>query len=129
MKGKLNCVHSITAKKRFESIVSGHRSTVTKDELVGDICEMLADSTIFPLDSQMLKQGDGRKLENLKKLNSVFVSIPDTKYGTRTWTIILIDGEGKVDYLERTMQEPIECTAKGVEDPNWQLTKHSFELE
>lgn len=116
-------------RKRFESIVSGHRTIETKDQLVEDLFEMLADKTILPLDGQMLKQGDGRKIENLKKLNSLFVSIPDTKYGTRTWSLIIVDGLGNVDYIENTMKEPIVCTLKGVERPNWQLTKHRFAFD
>lgn len=70
-------------KKRFESLLTGHRTTETKAQLVQDLFGMLSDKTIFPLDRQMMKQGDGSKLESLKKLNSVFVQIPERKYGSR----------------------------------------------
>ena len=114
-------------KKRFESILSGHRTTNTKEQLVEELFEMLGDKTLLPLDNQMLKQGQSFKIGNLERLSSVFVEIPETKYGSRTWTIILVDGNGDVDYIENTMKEPIQCGPQGVTS-DWSLSNHSFSL-
>lgn len=116
-------------KKRFESILTGHRTTDTKDKLLRDIHKMLADRTILPADAQILSQGNGRNPKNLEKLNSLFVEIPDTGFGSRTWTVILVDGTGHVDYYENTMQEPINCSATGVENPDWFLSSYDFRLD
>ncbi|KAI1293688.1 Transport and Golgi organization protein 2 [Halotydeus destructor] len=114
-------------KKRFESIVTGHSSTETKEQLIVDLFRMLGDRTKFPPDAQMRKQGNDWKPGTLEKLSSLFVEIPEIKYGSRTWTVILIDGNGNVDYIENTMKEPIKCNQQSVEQ-DWLLTSHNFKL-
>lgn len=43
----------VAGRKRFEAIMSGHRTTETKAQLVQDIFDMLSDRTILPLDNQV----------------------------------------------------------------------------
>lgn len=70
-------------KKQFKSLLTAHRTTETKKQLVHDLFEMLSDKTRFPLDGQMLRQGDGKKLESLKKFSSIFMQIPELGFGSR----------------------------------------------
>lgn len=45
----------------------------------------------------------------------------------RTWTVILVDGNSHVDFVERTLEEPIQCNETGVEN-KWLATRYSFNL-
>ncbi|KAI1293689.1 Transport and Golgi organization protein 2 -like protein [Halotydeus destructor] len=114
-------------KRRFESILSGHTCTDTKEQLIEDLFQMLGDRTRFPLTAQMLKQGPDFNTDSFEKVGSLCVDIPEIKFGSRTWTIILVDGSGNVDFIEKTMQEPIKCNRHGVQ-PDWMLNSHHFKL-
>ena len=46
----------------------------------------------------------------------------------RTWTIILINGKGNVDFIERTLKEPIDCTDENVKS-NWIQSNHTFDID
>ncbi|RWS16938.1 hypothetical protein B4U79_05765, partial [Dinothrombium tinctorium] len=96
-------------KDRFEEVIDRHKTVHTKDALIADLFDMLSDRTQVELDEQMLKQGSDKTLFYMQRLNSLYVEIPEKKYGTRTWTIILIDGNKNGDFIERTMKEPIDC--------------------
>ena len=94
----------------------------------------------YPLDDQMRTQGKGKPIEILEKLNSIYVEVPEVKYGSRlvdqqnicklilinylrTWTVILIDAQWNVEVIEKTMKEPI--ITNQIE---WITTQHSFAL-
>ena len=70
-------------KKRFQSILTKHKTTDTRDQLIDDLFEMVMDKTLLPIDQQMLHQGNGRKIDSLKKLSSLCVAIPESAYGSR----------------------------------------------
>lgn len=55
-----------------------------------------------------------RAPEGFQYLSSVFVKVEAVGYGTRTHTIILVDKEWNVEFIESTMQEPID-----VQNPKW----------
>jgi hypothetical protein len=98
----------------------------------------------------MRQQGEGKPEKILEKFNSICVEIPEANYGSRyvtrlfilihtyillhhicftcyslfrTWTIVLVDMDGNVEYIERTMKEPILLESK-----NWITTSHSFKI-
>lgn len=94
------------SKERFRSIVDAHSKCYSESDrqaLVDELFDLLSDGTHYTPDSQMIQQGDGKFTTHLHKLNSVFVRIPALAYGSRTWTIILVDGTGQVTYIERTL--------------------------
>ncbi len=43
----------------------------------------------------------------------------------RTWSIILVDAQLNVDYIEKTMKEPINTN----DDIEWITTKNNFKIE
>lgn len=47
----------------------------------------------------------------------------NTRYGSRTHTVILVDGEGNCTFLEKTLQTPVV-----VDNYNWESSSHSFRL-
>ncbi|KAJ2940177.1 hypothetical protein O0L34_g11741 [Tuta absoluta] len=58
-----------------------------------------------------------------KEFSSIFVALPEIRYGTRTHTVILITKTGHVDVIEITLQEPVDA-----DDPQWARTEMQFDL-
>ncbi|XP_020607788.1 uncharacterized protein LOC110046434 [Orbicella faveolata] len=55
---------------------------------------------------------------------AIFVNCKEARYGTRTNTVVLVDGSGHATYVERTMEE-------GATDPDeaqWRLNTHEFDI-
>jgi len=116
-------------KKRFEEICSKYSKVNQKEALIEEIFQMLSDSTPHLVDDQMKAQGEGKSMEFLQKLSALWVEIPKTLYGSRTWTVILVDGKSRVTYVEKTLKEPIACDPlKGVKT-EWVVNHHNFNLE
>ncbi|XP_042898689.1 transport and Golgi organization protein 2 homolog [Parasteatoda tepidariorum] len=113
------------AKRKFEDVTAHHPRTSHKEELITDIFQVLRDDTLHYPDEQLDKDADGRPKEYVKELSAIFIKPELGVYGSRTHTVILIDGHGRVDYLERTMKEPIDVTS----DINWITTRMQFNIE
>lgn len=69
-------------RKRFEALMSKHRTTDTEEDLTNDLFEMMMDRTLLPVDQNMLIQGTGSPY-NLRRLSSLCVEMPDVLYGSR----------------------------------------------
>lgn len=108
------------AKEMFSKIVENHSSTASKDVLVESLFKFLRDSTCYTLDENMKKQGRNKSSNFMDKLSSIFVHIPESNYGSRSHTIVLIDGLGKVDYFESSRSEH--------NGSDWKLQQFSYQL-
>ncbi len=75
-------------------------NSLKKDKLTDALFEILADRTAYP-DSQLPDTGVGREMERI--LSPVFIST--AVYGTRSSTIILIDRNNEVTFIEKTYDE------------------------
>ncbi|XP_048006840.1 transport and Golgi organization protein 2-like isoform X1 [Leguminivora glycinivorella] len=68
-----------------------------------------------------------QELENrtpmYQKLSSIFVTIPEGRYGTRTHTIILLTKTGHLEIIEVSLQSPVK-----LENPNWKRTEFQIDL-
>jgi len=106
-------------RKRFSAVVNNNGTTKTKELLIDDLFDMMADKTMLPVDSQMIRQGGSGRLDVfISRLSSLCVDMPDVMYGSRTWTVILVDGQDNVDYIEKNYEEPIICDPKtGISSP------------
>lgn len=51
------------------------------------------------------------------KFSSIYVDFPESGYGTRSHTVILIDKKFDVEFIEKTMESPIDK-----KQPKWKTT-------
>lgn len=65
-----------------------------------------------------------KDLHVLERMSAVNVMIKEAQYGSRTRTLILVDSAFNVDYIERTMEEPIDAN----KDIQWITTHKRFKL-
>ncbi|KAJ4445371.1 hypothetical protein ANN_07176 [Periplaneta americana] len=108
---------------RFKEVVETYGTKENKDKLIQELLVLLKwEKSHFPdpVLQQRLKQLTPSVIE---KTSSVFINIPERGYGTRTHSIILIDGDGKIDFMEWTMEEPIDP-----QNPSWTSIKFSSQL-
>lgn len=106
----------------FASVVRDYLKTSKKQRLVDELLRMMEDTTERYPDEQLMKDAEGRSQESLRKLSSVFVRVEEECYGSRTHSVILVDARGSVDYVERTLQQPINLEPKQA----WVTTRLQF---
>ncbi|XP_062874038.1 transport and Golgi organization protein 2 homolog isoform X2 [Trichomycterus rosablanca] len=85
-------------KRNFTSVVD---KTLPPEGLVQELLSVLNDEELNTPDPLQESQGEGYTAAVLRALSAVCVRSPG--YGTRTNTIILIDGEDNVSFTEHTM--------------------------
>lgn len=102
----------VVGREKFNEIIQQHKEDKDKESLIEALIELLKwDKKHYP-DNELLK----RRGSNAKDFSSIHVRF-NLLYGTRTRTIILIDQNNNVEYIEDTMvnQDP--------ENPVWEMTK------
>lgn len=94
----------------FKDVLESHKNC-SKDELISALMNVLKSETKHLPDEELFL----RRSESAIHFSSIFVLVPDVGYGTRTRTIILVDEDCNIDYIEETMT---------TEDPNgeWETT-------
>ncbi|XP_053203125.1 transport and Golgi organization protein 2 homolog [Panonychus citri] len=112
---------------KFRDIVTEIKSTDRKQELIDRLFHMVSDDTKLPDDERLRRQAYDWPDKYLKQLNSLFVEIPNKEYGSRTWSIILVDGQGNGDFIERTRVPPIQFSENQIKS-DWKETRLSFQL-
>jgi uncharacterized protein with NRDE domain len=99
-----NCPYNKTVAgiEQFQNLVEQNQGK--KQALVKDVFAMMSKNHSFYPDDQMIKQGgqDSPMIPYHPKLASIFVEIPDKNYGTRVQTVILVDFDKHVTYIERS---------------------------
>ncbi|GIY30407.1 transport and Golgi organization 2 [Caerostris extrusa] len=112
-------------KDMFTEVVKKYPSVSTKQTLVDELLKLLQNGTRYTVDDNMKRQGKSKSSTFLEKLSAIFVNIPESNYGSRCHTIVLIDGSGNVDYTECTRSENLQQ-----EDHNeWHKNHHIFKLD
>ncbi|KDR12151.1 transport and Golgi organization protein 2 isoform X2 [Zootermopsis nevadensis] len=108
----------------FKEIVEAYGTMKDKDILVQELLSLLKwDKSHFP-DPELQRRLLGKTPSVVERTSSVFVTIPEHGYGTRTHSIILINRQGEVDFMEWTMKEPIDP-----QNPTWISAKYTCQLE
>ncbi|XP_025088072.1 transport and Golgi organization protein 2 homolog isoform X2 [Pomacea canaliculata] len=114
-------------KERFMEILKTHgRDVSTKEMLVDSLFELMFDKTKNMPDPQLESQAStcGWNQTSTEAISSVFVWNPETKYGTRTTTVLLVDGKGNCDYREKTLETPVSTC-----HPKWSTKSFTFQLQ
>ncbi|CAG9104969.1 unnamed protein product [Plutella xylostella] len=105
-------------KERLRNICPRLCKISKKDELIDELITLLRwDQRHLP-DAELQR----RNPKSYELLSSVFVSIPAFRYGTRTHSIVLVSKSGHTDFIELTMQPPIDPS-----QPQWTRTDFHFE--
>uniref|UniRef100_A0A914WG61 Transport and Golgi organization protein 2 n=1 Tax=Plectus sambesii TaxID=2011161 RepID=A0A914WG61_9BILA len=114
--------------ERFETTLAKHlenNDRVSKPALINDLLDILkCPKRHFP-DAQMQSQSE-QPSELLRHLSSCFVQYPDDhRYGTRSHSILLIDGDDQATFVEASMVS----VPENPEDALWDTKYYEFVLE
>ncbi|CAL1531959.1 unnamed protein product, partial [Lymnaea stagnalis] len=95
----------IKGKDRFGQIVSKYPAVCMKEHLVKNLLVLMSDQTPLLPDPVLERAATlvGLSPERSSQQSAINVMSPESKYGSRTTTIILVDGKGNVDYIEQTV--------------------------
>lgn len=118
------------AKQLFENLTTTRPlHTSCKDELLSDLFNLLREDTQHYPDEQLERDVEGHPFaqEYVRQLSAIFIRPELGFYGSRTHTVILVDGRGRVDYVERTMKEPIDIPA--TDSAEWVTTRMQFTIQ
>ncbi|EEC10790.1 conserved hypothetical protein [Ixodes scapularis] len=111
-------------KQMFEAIVKENCSFSQRETLVSKLFDFLQDTTPYPVDDSMRSQSEELDA-TLEIRNRIKFALPKWNYGTRTHTIVLVNGQGKAEFIEKTMKEPIDIGSK----VEWETRSYSFSIE
>lgn len=94
----------------FQKLLESHKDK-SKEDLIEASLNLLKDKTKYFPDPELFS----RQPEFAEHFSSIHFSLPNHGYGTRTRTVILVDENDNIDYIEETMTS---------EDPNgeWERT-------
>ncbi|XP_048252436.1 transport and Golgi organization 2 homolog isoform X1 [Haliotis rufescens] len=113
-------------RPRFQKIIEENRSPEAKNKLVDSLMDFLNDKGQYTADSVL-----GAKCQDLgipthirdeRSANGVWS--PSIVCGTRTNTVILVDSNGRCDYIERSLVTPVKQ-----EDPQTTTKTFSFHID
>lgn len=96
--------------EEFKEILENHKEC-SREELINSLLSVLKNKTKHFPDDELTS----RKHDDAEALSSIHVDLSAFGYGTRTRTVILVDNDNNIDYVEETMT---------TEDPNgaWERT-------
>lgn len=101
----------------FERVVR-NSDKIPREELVDSLNIILKSEQKFFPDDELIER---KKAENVdpERFSSIKISLKDLGYGTRTHTIITVDKDNNIQYIEETMR---------TEDPQGEWTKTHLNL-
>ncbi|XP_055612835.1 transport and Golgi organization protein 2 [Uranotaenia lowii] len=86
-------------RKRFEELVGRQLDVNGQDELVEDLLQLLSSNEKYFPDAELSR----RAPDCAEMLAHINVRHPSEGYGSRTRTVILVDHENRMDFIEETM--------------------------
>lgn len=95
---------TIAGNEKFQQIILDHLNN--REKLIEAAFDMMTDNTSHHPDDQMIKQGgpESPMASYHEKLACVNVTISEKGYGTRVTTLILVDRDNQVTFIERQLQ-------------------------
>ncbi|XP_039752190.1 transport and Golgi organization protein 2 isoform X2 [Pararge aegeria] len=110
----------VEAGKNYLTDICGRLNKIMdKSQLIDELTCLLKNKESHLPDDQL----ESRQPKLYKELSSIFVDIPQGKYGTRAHTIMLLSKSGHMDLIEISMQSPIDP-----EKPHWEKSAFQFDL-
>ncbi|BFZ05509.1 hypothetical protein BsWGS_08548 [Bradybaena similaris] len=96
---------ALKGKDMFGQIVTKYPTTIGKEHLIKDLMNLMSDRTSLLPDPVLEKaaMSAGISPSRIIQQSAINVWSPETQYGSRTTTILLVDGQRNVDYIERTI--------------------------
>lgn len=110
-------------KQKFEKLVSENNHFSKRDQFRKKLFDFLDDPTPYPVNDDMRKQSKEPE-STLKLMNQMKYILPNLNYGTRTHSILFVDGKGKAEFIEKTMKEPIDIKSNIV----WEIRSFTFDI-
>lgn len=108
-------------KAAFEDIINKYNHVGQKEKLIEAALELMCTRKDNHPDPQMAFQGGSWSAfrDFHQQLSSICVDIPNKRYGTRAQTVIIVDYDDNVTFLERT---------KVADETNsqWSVKRHDF---
>uniref|UniRef100_A0A0B7AB84 Transport and Golgi organization protein 2 homolog n=1 Tax=Arion vulgaris TaxID=1028688 RepID=A0A0B7AB84_9EUPU len=100
---------ALKGKDLFGQIVTQYPTIAGREHLIEKLMSLMADRTSLLPDPVLEKAGlsAGYNPSRVSQQSAINVWSPETKYGSRTTTLVLVDSQGSVDYIERTV-DPID---------------------
>ncbi|KAI8504616.1 Transport and Golgi organization protein 2 [Branchiostoma belcheri] len=96
-----------------------------KDVFIESLLQLLDNNVQFPDDPQVKLQGTHLSETVRHGYTAICVRTPRrANYGTRTNTVILVDQNDHVTFLEKTLKQPID-----IDNPEWEVNKFEFDLK
>ncbi|KAF2882813.1 hypothetical protein ILUMI_23325 [Ignelater luminosus] len=95
---------------KFATIIECFNSIEKKDQLVDELLKLLKWEERHLPDPELQRRAPSA----FEFLSAVYVKIVAAGYGTRTHSIVLVDYDWNVEFIELTMEEPIDP-----ENPTW----------
>jgi uncharacterized protein with NRDE domain len=109
----------IAGRDQFMEIVNQYNDSDNKEKLIDALTELLKSDVKHYPDDELTRRCQSYA-EGAESFSSIFVRLNNKLYGTRTHTIILIDNDYNVDYIETTM------TNEDPENAEWKVTRLSI---
>ncbi|XP_050503247.1 transport and Golgi organization protein 2 isoform X2 [Diabrotica virgifera virgifera] len=103
-------------RQMFEDIL---QKNLPVDELEKELLKLLKNETRHLPDDEL----ERRQPLAFEELSSIFIRLEAAGYGTRTHTIILVDYDWNLSFIEYTMEEPID-----LHNLKWKETRLNLKL-
>ena len=123
---------TVRGKEAFQQVVRVLNRIEKKADLEKSLFEMMCASQSNLPDNQMDLQGSKSAFRSFHdKLSSIFVEMSDKNYGTRMQTVVLVDFDGNVTFVERTRPKgvPNDVTYSTCGSSDWKEERYEFKIE
>ncbi|KAF5294365.1 hypothetical protein FQR65_LT10818 [Abscondita terminalis] len=107
----------LNGKSQFEEIIKSY-GTASKEELVERLTGFLKNEKRFLPDVELQ-----RRSPMYEHLSSIFVKIPEYKYGTRAHSIVLVSYDWSLHFVEIALEQPID-----VNNFIWRTSQFTIDL-
>ncbi|XP_062590998.1 transport and Golgi organization 2 homolog isoform X2 [Saccostrea cucullata] len=119
-------------KELFKNIIRDFNNKDKNAELKNKLVSLLQDRKSFADDKLLKCQAQNSHPEEspedldrrVRRLSSLFVKMPEKRYGTRTHSIITVDYEGHCEFLEKTLVTPVD-----EDNFQWKDTVLQFDIQ